>query len=99
MMHKTIKKTLFRFFFSIEVVCMGVFYLFGSQGMMAIVRLKQEKEQALVEIEQLNNSINLLQDTITCWQNNDYYKEKVAREKLHMACPDEIVVYLPEGIQ
>lgn len=99
MMHKKIKRTLFRFFFSIEVVFMIIFYLFGSQGMMALVRLKAEKQRAVVEVERMSNTNSLLQEQIICWQNNDYYKEKEAREKLHMARSDEIVVYLPEGVQ
>lgn len=99
MMQKKIKRTLFRFFFSIEVVCMIIFYLFGSQGMMALVRLKAEKERSVIEIEHLLQANALLQDQIVCWQNNDYYKEKEAREKLHMARCDEIVVYLAEGVQ
>jgi cell division protein FtsB len=98
MMHKTLKRTLFRFFFSIEVLCMVIFYLFGSQGMMALVRLKEEQKKIMSDVEQLCKANSLLQEQIVCWQNNDYFKEKEAREKLHMACPDEIVVYLPEGM-
>lgn len=89
-----LKKTLFRAFFACEIVVMFAFYFFGSHGLSALKRLGKEKEQIQEQVDCCLGEINVLQKEINEWKTSDFNREKIAREQLHMARPDELVIYL-----
>lgn len=85
------KQTVLRLFFAGEVVVFTWFYFCSSNGVLAVNQLKQESSAIEKQILIVTQEIEKLQTTITAWQSNPFYKEQIAREKLHMAREEEIV--------
>ena len=85
------KRFLLRFFFGCEVIFFILLHLFGSRGLPVFIRLKKENRQLAFEITVLESEIKELEKTIIAWKNNPFYKEKIAREVLHMAKKGEQV--------
>lgn len=90
-----LKQFILRVFFAAEIVAFAAFYLFGPHGLKALVQLQNENALLLHDIAQCKQEIKNLENDIAHWQENDFYKEKCAREQLHMSRKDEIVYYLP----
>lgn len=88
------RKSLFRVFFACEIVIMLGFYFFGSHGISALKRLGKEKQQMQQQVDSCLGEINVLHKEINEWKTSDFNREKIAREQLHMARPDELVIYL-----
>lgn len=78
-------------FFIAEILLLLFFYLFGKQGLSVILTLKQENRQLVQEIQDIETDIGQLQKTISTWKTSSFYLEKMAREQLHMARPDDHV--------
>jgi cell division protein FtsB len=72
------------------------FYLWAGHGWFALSRLNREKNMIEVDIQRLDTKIKDLNGSIAAFQSSDFGKEKIAREQLHMARPDDIVVYFSE---
>ena len=66
----------------------GLFFFFGKQGIYYLYRQKQER---LLEIRNDRRVIDSLQREIKRLTNDTTYLERIAREKLGMARPDEKV--------
>ncbi len=88
------KQTVLRLFFLAEIVAFTGFYFFGTNGMVAVRHLQQESAVIEKQIHVRQQEIEELQTTITAWQSTPFYKEKEAREKLHMGHPEEIIYCL-----
>ena len=91
---KTVKRTLLRLFFGLEVCVFVGVYLFGPSGLQTIVRLKRENRQLDQEIEQLQVRVAVAEQKLAVWQSDDFYKEKIAREQLQMARKGDEIFYL-----
>ncbi|MEX0940509.1 MAG: septum formation initiator family protein [Candidatus Babeliales bacterium] len=76
-------------FFSLELITILFFYFFGTHGLPVLFRTKQENKQVEQEIRQLQEEIVNLEQLIYAWKKYPFYKEKIAREQLQMACADE----------
>ncbi len=88
------KRTLLRGFFVLEVcVFIGV-YMFGPSGLQRMISLKGENDKLNQELSSLKKEVDLWEQKITLWKSDDFYKEKVAREKLQMARSSDEVFYL-----
>ncbi len=85
------KQTILRLFFTGEVLLFTWFYFCGTNGIFAVTKLKKESFIIEQQIETTTREIELLQTTICAWQSDSFYKEKEAREKLHMAESNSIV--------
>lgn len=85
------KRFLLRFFFSFEVIVFALLYLFGAQGLQSLVRLNKENGRLSREVGLLQKEIEELETTVIAWQTDSFYKEKFARESLHMARKGEQV--------
>lgn len=81
----TFKQKVVRIFFGIEVVVVVGFYVFGSQGIMALMQVKQELEAQQRVVQTLQGDIKNLQYDLDNWTNDPFFVEKHAREKLAMA--------------
>ena len=92
-MTKQIKRRFMRIFFTLEVFVIFFFYLFGAQGFPVLMRLNQENVQLEHEIEKLFLEIQHLENIMKQWDEYAFYKEKFAREQLHMARSNDQIYY------
>jgi len=75
--------------------CLFIYvYLYGGNGFYALQELCNENKQLEQKIEQITEEIVQLEDEITEWGMNDFYKEKVAREQLQMSHKDDEIYYI-----
>jgi len=79
------RRSFFRLFFGAEVIVFVVIYFFGANGLGGIALLRKKNKLSAVAIQELYNDVRELEGTVYAWQNNSFYKEKIARERLHMA--------------
>lgn len=88
------KKRIFRFFFALEIIVFIAVYLFGTSGIQTLFVLKQENMAIENEIAALQEEEEALQKSIVDWNSHSFYQEKVAREQLQMARPNDEIYYL-----
>lgn len=86
---KKVAATIIRIFLILLFVFAMVFFLWSMMRYNEIMEEKQENEAYM---EQLGNEISQLQYLVDA-PLDDAYKIRVAREKLGMCFPDEIVFY------
>lgn len=79
------KRCLLRFFFGIEILIFAGIYLFSTQGLQSLLRLRKENRSLAHEVKKLEQEVQELEQTVNEWKTNPFYLEKVAREQLHMA--------------
>lgn len=89
-----IKRMLLRFFLVFEVFLFGYMYFFGKNGLQELHVLKSETMQFDQEVQQLAQDIEGLEAEIVAWEENDFCKEKIAREQLQMACKNDEIYYI-----
>ena len=90
-----IKKIILRAFFAGEIILFFTFYLFGAHGIQALMRVDHENKVLEQEIVTLKSDLKAAAVEIDEWNNYPFYKEKIARERLHMAYPgDEIYMII-----
>lgn len=66
-------------------------YVWGSKGIINIIRYKEENGTIKKEIDSLRKEIVLLENDIKEWHDDTYYLEKIAREELQLAHPEDII--------
>lgn len=87
------KRTFLRIFFGIEIFIFSFMYLFGAQGMRVLRQLQRENRNLDHEIQQLYVHVDVLEKKIVAWENDSFFKEKIARERLHMAHKQDVIFY------
>lgn len=90
------KKKITQMLLGLEIVFFCAVYVFSKNGLPALRMLMQENRGIEQEIAHINDDIKQLECELLAWSKYPYYREKVAREQLHMACSDEIIYVLPE---
>ena len=80
-------------FLSLSIVFAKSF-IWGNKGFLHYLSLQKEINVENQKINQLVKDIDSLKSNIDLWQNNDFMIEKMAREDLQMALPDEKVYIL-----
>lgn len=85
------KRLWLRLFFAVEVICFFWFYFFGAQGIMQLLKRNNYNQQLGKKIEVLQDELKALEYSINEWQVNSFLKEKMAREQLDMARPNELI--------
>lgn len=90
---KELKRLCFRCFFALEIITFCYFYTFGSQGLPAWFALQKETTILEQEIAQLHKDIAVLKTEIALFEQFDLPKEKIAREQLQLARPDDYIFY------
>jgi cell division protein FtsB len=88
------KRILLRIFLAGEIVFFVTMYVTSPEGLASIENKKIENKQLASHIKTLTKEINKLEDEINDWENNSFYREKVAREQLQMARPTDEVYYV-----
>ena len=77
------------------VVGMLMISLFGDQGLIAYYRLKAETRQLRLDVAALEEMRGELGRKIRALREEDDYIEMLARQRLELVRPGEIVVQLP----
>ena len=88
------KKILVRIFFVGEIVFFVTMYVVSPDGLASVQSKKVENEKIASHVETLTQEIKKLEDEIKKWEQNTFYREKVAREQLQMARPTDEVYYV-----
>ena len=65
----------------------------GILKVQEVMRIKRQLEYEIAQLEQENAQIDA---DIKAMQTDPFQKEKIAREELNMALPDEIIYKFPE---
>lgn len=78
----------------LEVLVFAGFYIRGPQGLQTLQTMYAEQESMLAGVEQLNQEVAGLKQSIDSWHKNPFHKEKIAREQLQMARVEDEVFYL-----
>lgn len=87
------KKKITRFLFVGELLFFLFNFLFAPNGLPAILALQRENQRLLEEIEEAKVGLLAMEEQLVQWNSFPFYKEKVAREQLHMIKNDEIVYF------
>lgn len=83
-----------KFFFAAEIIICAALYFVGPRGKQQMIQYKQEINALNATKYALQAEIEQLENELITWENNLFFKEKVAREQLQMARKDETVYYL-----
>ena len=78
-----------RIFLIGEFIIFAGFYLFGSNGISALIQLKSDICQLDGQITTLKTDVQHLTSTLDVQKKHPFFKEKIAREQLQMARVDE----------
>ncbi len=87
------KRSMLRLFFAIEVMVFGWFYYHGARGVMAVQQLKQENNLIVAQIKQVQAEMQAVETQLLAWKDDSFFKEKIAREELHMAHAGDQIYY------
>ena len=85
------KQLLVRIIFLAELCLFTYGYVWGKHG---IINLYQRKKANALLLEQLAHERRVLEELsarIIAWNDDFFYKERYAREKLHMARREDVV--------
>jgi len=93
---RQLKRKILRIFFAAEIFVFGLAYLFGSQGYYNLYKLKRENAVLEKDIFAVESELTDLATEVVAWQTEPFYKEKLAREHLHMARADEEIYILED---
>jgi len=90
----TNKRIVLRVFLIGEIVFFVTMYLVSPEGLTSVQNKKLENKQLASQIETLTEEIKKLENETQQWEQNPFYREKVAREQLQMARPTDEVYYV-----
>ena len=91
---KNIKNKLIIGLLVIEVVIFVIVYLFGNYGIKQLEIAKKENQVLQVEVDELKKGVEKLEGQLQNWESDNFHKERVARERLHMSRPNEHTYHL-----
>ncbi|MCL5875882.1 MAG: septum formation initiator family protein [Candidatus Dependentiae bacterium] len=77
-----------------ELLFFSFTFFFGSHGIQALHELRKEITLLQGDIVILENEVDVLNADIIQWRENDFYREKMAREQLQMARKEETIYYI-----
>lgn len=78
----------------IEIVIFGAAYLFGKHGIGQVKLAQAKNEQLFEEVQILKQGVEKLEKQLQEWKSDSFYKEQIARERLHLSKPNEHIYYL-----
>lgn len=94
-MSKRIKRLIIRSFVTIEVIIFVWIYCFGARGLQVVLHLRNRNAVIAANCAAYEQKIKMLEQELCDWQEHkDFYYEKYAREKLHMARPDDQIIFI-----
>ena len=93
-MTKQMKRSFLKFFFGFELLVFGATYFYGAVGVKAIIEVYRRSKALESAILVIQGEIEALKARVFEWESDAFYKEKAAREKLHMANKDDMVYFI-----
>ncbi len=87
------KKIMLRIFLAAEVVIFGWFYYQGARGVHAVQILRKENEKIAQQIVHVQEEVETIGCQIVAWKGDPFFKEKIAREQLHMAHAGDVIYF------
>jgi cell division protein FtsB len=78
-----------RLFLGVEIVVFGLFYWFGADGFRNLHKFNHEKSMLEQEVRVLSGEIDQLNNEVIAFEQDIFYREKLAREQLQMARKNE----------
>ena len=93
-MYIHIKRFVAQVFFLIIVTIFIYLCIFGKYGLIRLHQLEEKNKSLQSEINLRHETLEQLKKKVAVWNNYSFFKEKEAREKLHMAYKDDIVYYI-----
>lgn len=78
---------------NVVIVCIS-FFIWGEFGLVKHFYLNREYAQKRQELVVLQQEVARLEEKLAAWQTDLFYVEKMAREELGMAYPNETVYIL-----
>lgn len=91
---KKIYATILYVVLGIEVLLFAGLYIRGPQGIVKLHEIHGEEVTICTGVDQLRQEVVTLKQDIEAWHKHPFHKEKIAREQLQMARPDDEVFYL-----
>lgn len=88
------KKSIVRVFFGIEVILFIWMYVASSGGLPTVWAMQKENQQLAQSVCALQEEVEKLEQERQKWESIPFYKEKLAREQLQMARPDDEVYFV-----
>jgi cell division protein FtsB len=85
------KQHVARIFLCGEIIVFAGFYIFGTNGIMALMHMKKDIAVLDRQVIQLKGDVSHLQSTIALQKKHPFFQEKIAREQLQMARVDDEV--------
>ena len=83
------QQKLIRSAFYLEFFIVFGFYVFGKQGIQNLFQLRAEVEKQRAEVAFIEQDIKKFEDEIVSWEQDPFYVEQAAREKLAMSYDGE----------
>ena len=93
-MIKKLKKYIFYSLLMTEFLIFSYNYIFGKNGLYFLINLKKENKKDKNQIILIKDDILQLKRQIQDWDQDSFYKEKIAREKLQMSRGNEQIYYI-----
>ncbi len=87
------KRIFLRVFLLLEVIVFLGFYVISPNGLPLLYSKQEDNQNIVHQITVLEKEVAALEKDIDAWNSDPFYKEKIAREQLHMMRPnDEVYV-------
>lgn len=90
----TIKQSIMRTVFCLEILAFCWWYVWGTQGVIQQRIIAQERDSIVNNIQTLRTEIAQLKRELVRRQGDELYKERVAREQLQMARDGDIIYFI-----
>jgi len=90
------KKIVSRALIMVEALVFFAFYCWGSEGVSRLNKLRSENKKLSISIETLAKEVASLEDELTRFAKDSFYKEKIAREQLQMAYKNEEILLIKD---
>jgi len=85
-------KKRYRILLLILTILMVILGVFGENGLITLMRLKEEYREVISENEAIKKSNQSLYHEIYLLKEDRYYIEKIAREEMGLVKKDEIIL-------
>lgn len=92
-MNKKIKKLFIKFIILTELFIFSFTFIFGKNGLLYLINLRQQNHIEEAKLELLKIEIKNLNQKINEWNNDEFYKEKIAREQLQLSKEKEQIYF------
>lgn len=76
-----------------EIVVFVGNFLYAENGLPKVLTLQRKNSRLKDEVQDLKNELMAMEEHLAQWNKYPFYKEKIAREQLHMIRDNEVVYF------